>query len=222
MRGGDYRNYQGGVTCVSRRDTLAEPADREPSVTIAVANTTQPFAQCPEQGPLNMPNNSSTSVGTFALNPTTHPFMAPPTSTTCNCCHTLHSSDKAVLPQTARVVVFNPAQPRRQREVTLIHDNGSQRSYVTESVRQWLLLETKSRKALSIMTFSIDSEKSQWCDVVEVGIKTRRDGNRNLTLLTTPLICEPINRTLNEKWLQNIRESQHTGKSRYGPSRPPL
>ena len=78
------------------------------------------------------PNQASTSRTAHkvdsSLNPAAEPFRDMNTA----CCHV--NSDRTILLQTARVTIFNPSNTVNQREINVILDTGSQKSYITESV----------------------------------------------------------------------------------------
>ena len=131
------------------------------------------------------------------LNPAATPYKGPSTT----CCHV--NSDHTVLLQTARVTVFNPTDSDKQKEISVILDTGSQKSYITESVIGILGIRWRGRRVMSVMTFGSDEGKSQQCDVVEVGLKLKGGPNRKLSLLTTPLICEPMMSTPVEVCIAN-------------------
>ena len=139
----------------------------------------------PTQPPRTRPETAESPEEKSSLNPTARPFEAKSTSLYVN-------SNKTVLLQTARAIAFNPGNPAIQKEIRIILDCGSQRSYITEQARDALSLRSMGRRAMSIMTFGSTEEKQQDSDVVEIGVQTREGANQKLVLLTVPLICEPL------------------------------
>ena len=102
------------------------------------------------------------------------------------------STKVPVLLQTARAHVFKIGFPKATREVRIIFDSGSQRSYVTDNVRKLLNLESKSTETMIIKTFGSTKTNRQACDVVAVGMLLKNGGKLELSFLTVPLICEPL------------------------------
>ena len=117
------------------------------------------------------------------MNPTAPPFKSTSLWT---------SGNQAVLLQTAKATIFNPADNQRSKEVRIVLDSGSQRSYITEQLKKELSLRPNGEQSMSIMTFGSHDEVSRVCEMVEVGIVVRGGGTRRLTLYTVPLICEPL------------------------------
>ena len=69
--------------------------------------------------------------------------------------------------------MFNPSDPRVSQSVRIVLDLGSQRSYVTNSVKERLSLAPEGEQCMSIMTFGSDKEKPQVCKFVKVGLTLR-------------------------------------------------
>ena len=123
---------------------------------------------------------SSTTNQNIPIGPT-------PTTTALQCT----TAKVPVLLQTARVHVFNPANPVMSMGVRLIFDSGSQRSYVTDKIKQLLSLDRQCVKTMLIKTFGSDKGSKQLCDVVLLGLNLRNGGTIRLPFLSVPLICEP-------------------------------
>ena len=187
-RGHVGRNCRSRVRCHScggkHHTTICDQA-------VSVADVQRPPSQPVTQ--TSKPNLRAEGT----LNPAATPYKGPSTT----CCHV--NSDHTVLLQTARVTVFNPIDSDKQKEISVILDTGSQKSYITESVIGILGIRRKGRRVMSVMTFGSDEGKSQQCDVVEVGLKLKGGLNRKLSLLTTPLICEPMMSTPVEVCIAN-------------------
>ena len=77
-------------------------------------------------------------------------------------------------------------------EVRVIFDSGSQRSYITNSMRKLLNLHSRSTETMLIKTFGSTKNNKQICDVVSVGMLLKNGGVLELSLRTVPLICEPV------------------------------
>ena len=101
-------------------------------------------------------------------------------------------SDRAILLQTAKVAAFNPSDPQASQLVRIVLDTGSQRSYITNSVKEKLSLVPDGEQCMSIMTFGSNKEKPQVCEFVKVGLTLRDGDSQQLTLLAVPMICEPL------------------------------
>ena len=111
-----------------------------------------------------------------------------PTTTALQCTN----AKVPVLLQTARARVFKVASPKATREVRIVFDSGSQRSYITSNVKKMLNLDSKFTETMLIKTFGSTKNGKQTCDVVSIGILLKDGGMLELSLLTVPLICEPL------------------------------
>ena len=124
--------------------------------------------------------------------PVTQPGMNPaasefnPTKTTSTI---LTHTNQSVLLQTAQASVFNPDDSQRVR---IVFDSGSQRSYITESLKLELNLTARGEQSMSIMTFGSSDANARLCDIVHVGLKLLGGGTMLLSLYAVPLICEPF------------------------------
>ena len=96
-----------------------------------------------------------------------------------------------VLLQTAVTSIQNPEQPNLNKPVRAVLDLGSQRSYITQKAATSLQLRSKGIQQMSIMTFGSAATQTK-CELVHVLMKTLC-GEMELRLLTTPIICEPLN-----------------------------
>ena len=68
-------------------------------------------------------------------------------------------TDQAILLQTAKAITFNPSDPRVSQSVRIVLDTGSQRSYITNRVKEKLSLVPEGEQCMSIMTFGSNEEK---------------------------------------------------------------
>ena len=124
---------------------------------------------------------------TKPLNPQVNTFS--PTTTSSMYAGT----SSGVLLQTARTQIYNPDGLYSSLEVRVILDSGSQKSYITQQVRDALSLNVAYRQKMSIKTFGSEKEEQQDCEVVKVAMKTVDGAFLDLLLFTVPLICEPLN-----------------------------
>ena len=86
------------------------------------------------------------------------------------------STQVPVLLQTAQAHIFKVSSPKAMLEVRVIFDSGSQRSYITNSVRKLLNLDSRSTETMLIKTFGSTKNDKQICDVVSVGMLLKNGG----------------------------------------------
>ncbi len=120
------------------------------------------------------------------LNPQAAAYTATPTTNLYVC------TNKTVLLQTARTVVYNPNATQHSLELRAIFDSGSQRSYITSRAKNALALIPEGEQHVSIVTFGSSRGDPTVCPVVRVGMRTRSGRGKEFTLLTVPQICEPL------------------------------
>lgn len=121
------------------------------------------------------------------LNPEA-PMYKPPTSTS----NLWIYSGKSVLLQTAQVTAFNPDYPSRTARIRIVLDTGSQRSYITDSMRERLALTPAGEQRMTIMTFGDAQGSDRVCEYLEVGLKLKNGQNQIVTLFSVPMICETL------------------------------
>lgn len=131
------------------------------------------------------------------MNPDAVPFQPSDSSTTTvsklsTSTSLWTSGNQAILLQTARAIVYNPIAPEKSRRVRIVFDSGSQRSYLREQVAEGLALTSEDEKSLTIMTFGSKREQTRVCNLVRLGLITKDETSKQLTLFTIPTICEPI------------------------------
>jgi len=116
------------------------------------------------------------------------PATNSPTTTSMYC-----DSHKApVLLQTARARVFKASNPTEAKEVRIIFDSGSQRSYITTKLRNLLSLNHHRTETMIIKTFGSSEGSKQLCEVVSIRMILKDGGMLKLPLLLVSLICEPL------------------------------
>ncbi len=99
---------------------------------------------------------------------------------------------KAVLLQTARASIYNPAQPQRSIEVQVLLDSGSQKSYISERAKGQLALQSTGEQYLCIATFGSTREGPKVCQIVTIGLVGKGYPHMQLSLYVVPMICEPL------------------------------
>ena len=85
--------------------------------------------------------------------------------------------------------------PHRQHPsccARIILDTGSQRSYVTNRLKESLLLESEQVEEMLIKTFGTEKHTKHSCPVVTLSMDTKDGRQLQLQFLTVPLICESL------------------------------
>ena len=98
----------------------------------------------------------------------------------------------SVLLQTATAEVVRPDNDSNPLNVRLIFDSCSQRSYVTQAVKEKLHLPVVGRDSLLIKTFGESDARLRTCEIVQVGIKTLCDTTVYIQAYVVPVICGPL------------------------------
>ena len=96
-----------------------------------------------------------------------------------------------VLLQTARVFVYGEGQEERGIETTVLFDSGSQKSYITEKLKNRLRLKTKGSESINLNTFGSNKYTKQRCDRVQVNLRAA-DYVFTINTLSFPTLCSPI------------------------------
>ena len=96
-----------------------------------------------------------------------------------------------VLLQTARAYVYGEDQEERGIETTVLFDIGSQKSYITEKLKNRLLLKTKGSESINLNTFGSNKYTRQNCDKVQVNLRAG-DNVVVINALSFPTLCSPI------------------------------
>ena len=106
---------------------------------------------------------------------------------------TLHVGGKnSVLLQTATANVSNPRSGKTV-QARLVFDSGSQRSYITNSLRSSLELPSLRYENLVIKTFRAGSGQPKRCDVVQLCVSKAGGGlNLHVDAYDVPSICAPL------------------------------
>ena len=99
---------------------------------------------------------------------------------------------KTVLLQTAKAVACDMGESNKVT-VRILFDSGSQRSYVTESLKHRLKLVAVKKEKLHLNTFGDDCFKSRECEVVRVKL-TKPGMNEAIVIdvLSFSTICTPL------------------------------
>ena len=137
----------------------------------------------PAQQTQKPPQNASLPSG---LNLQANAFSPVTTTTMCT------DSTMAVLLQTARTHVYRPTSPQSTMKIRVLMDGGSQRSYVTDRVKEALSLPTEKQQKMLIKMFGSEQEAKRVCDVVRIGLRTVGEADLEMPFFSVPLICQPL------------------------------
>ena len=133
-----------------------------------------------------------------ALDPKAEPFKS---------MSLLTDSSGLILLQTAKAFVEGPSCENR-KELRLIFDSGSQRSYITERAKGALCLRVSGKRDVNITTFGANESKGFTCEVVRVNVETREGKRVAMKLLTVPIICESLTGVSLSQCVQNYEHLQ--------------
>ena len=78
------------------------------------------------------------------------------------------STKNAVLLQKAKAATYKPDLPHRRRYARIILDGGSQRSYITDQIRNEMKLTASHSESLTLKPFGSSTGTSQVCNVVDL------------------------------------------------------
>ena len=98
-------------------------------------------------------------------------------------------SKRSVFLQTAAAEVVLPDDERYCKHVRLVLDSCSQRSYITEELKNQLGLPIIGKDSLLIKTFGESDARLCLCEIVQVGIKTASGENVYIQTYVVPVIC---------------------------------
>ena len=103
------------------------------------------------------------------------------------------SSYDSILLQTAQAIVQSP-QSNANMRIRVIFDSGSQRSYITQHVKEQLNLNPGKRESLMIKTFgNTESAELRNCENVELIVKDlSQQFSTSVNLFVVPTICDPL------------------------------
>ena len=96
-----------------------------------------------------------------------------------------------VLLQTARAVAKN-TDGTKSTNVRILFDSGSQRSYVTNSLKSRLKLRPVKSETLHLNTFGENKYRKENCDVVHLRLLNHDDQEIEINAVSFPVICTPL------------------------------
>ena len=97
-----------------------------------------------------------------------------------------------ILLQTARASVCKVNNLEISQKVRIIFDCGSQRSYITDEFKSYVMLDPVCSETMLIKTFVSEDCSTQLCEQVELEILLQLGDSLKMSFLSVPLICEPI------------------------------
>ena len=102
------------------------------------------------------------------------------------------SSATPILLQTAQAIIYKSGFMEKGVKARIILESGSQRSYITNRLRDDLSLPIECQETMLIKTFGSQDEKLQTSDVVCFGVKLPDGKDMKMSAYSVPLICEPL------------------------------
>ena len=130
-------------------------------------------------------NSQETHNTTLVSHATENPQLVQTTTTASS------GTKGAVLLQTARAVAYNE-DGTKSTNVRILFDNGSQRSYVTNTLKSRLSLEPLRKETLHLNTFGEQRYRTQDCDVVNVRLGGPGCEEIEICALGFPVICSSL------------------------------
>ena len=122
-------------------------------------------------------------------------------------CH-VQSNVSFVMLQTAVVVVKNP-KDSKESKIKVLFDNGSQDSYISNRVANFLNLSSECVEKICISTFGNNQPSNQKANVVTVQLKSEVEESIDLKVLSVPFICMPLKNQpikIAQREFENLRE----------------
>ena len=103
------------------------------------------------------------------------------------------SSKSSVLLQTARAEVSSTdVNAEKKAVIRIIFNSGSQKSYVSQKLKNELNLKIIGRERVMIKTFGDDRPKIRVCKVAQIVVKTRDGMQIYISAYVVPTVCSPI------------------------------
>ncbi|CAB3984668.1 Hypothetical predicted protein [Paramuricea clavata] len=98
----------------------------------------------------------------------------------------------SVLLQMTTAYAYNNADSKRTK-IRMLFDSGSQRSYITNELKEKLDLKPIKQETLNLNTFGEEGFKRQKCDMFSLQLQGE-DGELDIELsaLAFPVICSPV------------------------------
>ena len=100
-------------------------------------------------------------------------------------------SKRGVVLETAKTYASGP-DPNSKQLVRVLFDLCSQRTYISEELKQKLNLKSLKTETLNLNTFGTDKFRKQKCDLVELNLEGKDGSVIRLKPLVFPVICSPF------------------------------
>lgn len=111
-----------------------------------------------------------------------------------------------ILLQTATTIAYNESWSKSV-PVRVLFDTGSQRSYITNTLKDKLGLNPVKRETLNLNTFGSREYTKQGCDLVKFSLQTKDHQKIDVCALSFPILCTPLTTKINLEnysYLQNL------------------
>ena len=109
-------------------------------------------------------------------------------------CHVKENIKSTILLQTAETIIENPVTSK-QVKIKMLFDSGSQRTYISNRIKNFLNLKPESTEQVDVSTFGNPKTNSQSLDIVKINLHTQ-SSNITLQAISYPMICTPIKNQL--------------------------
>ena len=93
--------------------------------------------------------------------------------------------------QTATAIATNE-DGSKTAKVKILFDSGSQRSYITNSLKLRLNIKPKKTETLHLNTFGERSYRKQKCEVSQLLLRSNKNEDIMISTLSFPVICSPL------------------------------
>ena len=155
------------------------------SICMGHASTQPTNSQIAHANPSTQSGRNSTQAAT--LPPTSHTSTAvsPSIRSTTTGLYCVNMNTPVLL-QTAQAYVHKPDDPNHGMAIRLILDGGSQRSYITQRVKDALDLQPQRIEEVHIRTFGSDSTRSQMVEMVTAAVQPNKGSPIPMLFSTVP------------------------------------
>ena len=129
----------------------------------------------------------------------------------------MQSDVSFVMLQTAVVVVKNP-KDSKELKIKVLFDNGSQHSYISNRVANFLNLPSESVENICISKFRNNQTSNQNANVLTVQLKSKVEESIDLKVLSVPFICMPLKNQpikIAQREFENLREIDFADTGKY-------
>ena len=102
-------------------------------------------------------------------------------------------SKNAVLLQTAKGYISAPSKQEKSAVARIIFDSGSQRSYISQRLRDHHSLPTFGNEVLTLKIFSNDEGQTPSYDITQFSVRSPNwDTTLFMTAYVVPVVCAPL------------------------------